>query len=101
MEQGSENVEIRRNLGKRIRTLRKQQSLTQEQLGLMVGIERSYICHVENGRRNISIDNLAKIARGFDITLSELLEGVDGDGGNLTPLSAPAKASVEYRHISF
>lgn len=43
----------------------------------MVRMDRSYLIGVEKGRKNISIDNLGKIADGLDITLSELFKGID------------------------
>ncbi len=38
-----------------------------------LGLDRSYLSDVERGKRNISIDNLEVIARGFGLTLSRLL----------------------------
>jgi transcriptional regulator with XRE-family HTH domain len=63
-------------LGKRIVALRSERELTQKTFALMVGLDRSYLLDVEYGRRNIAIDNLERIARGFDISLSELLNGM-------------------------
>ena len=68
---------IRYNLGNRIRLMRAEQDLTQHAFSKMVEINRSYLVDVEHGKRNVSIDNLIKIARGLDVTLSELFEGVD------------------------
>ncbi len=68
---------IRYNLGNRIRLMRDEQDLTQHAFSKMVEINRSYLVDVEHGKRNVSIDNLIKIARGLDVTLSELFEGVD------------------------
>jgi transcriptional regulator with XRE-family HTH domain len=63
-------------LGKKIVALRNERKLTQKKFALMVGLDRSYLLDVEYGRRNIAIDNLERIAQGFDISLSELLEGL-------------------------
>ena len=49
---------IRNNVGERIRALRKKKGLTQARLGQMVDLDRTYIVGVENGNRNISLDNL-------------------------------------------
>ena len=77
MEEYGEILEIKCNLGKRIRTLRTQQGLTQERLGLMVGLDRTYIIGIEKGRRNVSIDNLIKLSRGLGVSLQELFAGID------------------------
>lgn len=68
---------IRYNLGNRIRLIRGEQNLTQHAFSKMVQINRSYLVDVEHGKRNVSIDNLIKIAKGLDVTLSELFEGID------------------------
>ncbi len=68
---------IRYNLGNRIRLIRGEQNLTQNAFSEMVQINRSYLVDVEHGKRNVSIDNLIKIAKGLGMTLSELFEGVD------------------------
>ena len=68
---------IRYNLGNRIRTLREGQDLSQYTFARMIELDRTYLIGVEKGRRNVSIDNLCKIARGLDISLSELCKGVD------------------------
>lgn len=67
---------MREQLGKRIKRLREERAISQRKFALMIGMDRSYLISVEAGRRNIAIDNLAKIARGLDVTLSELMEGI-------------------------
>ena len=68
---------IRYNLGMRIKLLRERQDLSQYTFSSMIELDRTYLIGVEKGRRNVSIDNLCKIARGLGISLSELCEGVD------------------------
>lgn len=67
---------VREQLGKRIKRLREERGISQRKFALMIGMDRSYLISVEAGRRNIAIDNLAKIARGLDVSLSELMEGI-------------------------
>ena len=40
-------------------------------------MDRSYYASIEVGRRNVSLSNLKKIADGFQITISELMRGVE------------------------
>ncbi|MCW2988938.1 MAG: family transcriptional regulator [Solirubrobacterales bacterium] len=62
-------------LGQTIREFRKKKGISQEALGLEAGLDRTYISSVERGRRNISFDNLVKIAEAVDAKPSQLLEG--------------------------
>ena len=61
-------------LGNRIRALRREKELSQEQFASLCGLDRTYISDVERGRRNISIINLHNIADALDISLSKLFE---------------------------
>lgn len=59
-------------LGSRLKELRKQAGLTQEELGFMIKLDRSYISGVERGVRNPSIKNVAKIAKALNVSISDL-----------------------------
>lgn len=63
-------------LGKKIKQLRMKKGLSQEKFALEIGMDRTYFASVEAGKRNISICNIKKIADGFEISLSELFEGL-------------------------
>ncbi len=67
---------ITKDLGNRIRELRKQTGLSQEKFALQIEMDRTYFASVEAGKRNISIRNIKKIADGFGVSLSELFEGL-------------------------
>lgn len=58
--------------GVRLRQMRKERSMTQLQMAIAFGIDRSYISDVERGRKNISLPMLEIIALGMKISLSEL-----------------------------
>lgn len=60
-----------KELGDRLRFLRKQTGLSQERFALKIGMDRTYYASVENGKRNIPILNLNRIADGLDMFLSE------------------------------
>jgi len=65
---------ITRDLGIRIRALRTEIGLSQEKFALKIGMDRTYFASVEAGRRNISINNIKKIADGLGVSLGELFE---------------------------
>lgn len=66
----------RKNVGQRVRALREESNLTQEQLALMTGVGRSYLAKVETGNRNATIDFMEKVALGLGVTLGQLFEGL-------------------------
>lgn len=51
---------ITKQLGDRIRELRKETSLSQEKFALQIGMDRTYFASVEAGKRNIAIRNIKK-----------------------------------------
>ena len=64
-------------LGMRIKFLRKERNWSQEDLALEADVNKNYICDLENGRRNPSLEILEKIAIAFGISLSELFRGIE------------------------
>lgn len=68
-------------LGKRIEHLRKKKGWSQLELSLESGVNKNYICDLENGRRNPSLEILEKISIALNITLEELFKGVQSIPG--------------------
>jgi transcriptional regulator with XRE-family HTH domain len=60
-------------LGQRIRALRVELRLRQDELGTAVGLTRSSIANIEAGRQRVRVDTLGKIAEVFHVPLSALL----------------------------
>lgn len=67
---------ITQKLGQKIKTLRNAMGISQEKFALMIDMDRTYYASVESGKRNISINNIEKIAKGLGITLEELFKGL-------------------------
>ncbi len=67
---------ITKKLGERIRELRQKTGLSQEKFSLSIGMDRTYYTSVENGKRNISIINIKKIADGLCVSLGELFKNL-------------------------
>ena len=61
-------------LGEKIRELRREKRLSQEEFAFQCNLDRTYISDVERGKRNISIINLRNIADALGISLSKLFE---------------------------
>ena len=66
--------DVKAAFGRRIRLLRQRAGLSQEQLALKCGLDRTYVGGVERGERNISIVNIERIARALDLSLAELFD---------------------------
>lgn len=60
------------NIGEKIRLLRLQKGMSQEQLALHSGINTSYLGQVERGEKNPTIKTLEKIVSGLDTSLGNL-----------------------------
>lgn len=59
-------------LGKAIIMLRKQRGLAQEKFAGDAEIDRRYMSDIENGKRNISLDVIERVAKCFGISVNEL-----------------------------
>jgi transcriptional regulator with XRE-family HTH domain len=59
--------------GRRLRALRKQREWTQVYMAEHVGMDRSFISDLENGRKEICLRNLELLARTFGMTVSKLM----------------------------
>lgn len=60
--------------GKRVKRLRLEQGLSQEELAYRCGFYRTYIGMVERAERSITLCNVFKIAKGLNVTLKELFD---------------------------
>lgn len=69
-------MDIQLALGLKVRQLRKETGMSQEKFALSIDMDRTYLASVEAGKRNISLRNIEKIAKGLNISISELLSGI-------------------------
>ena len=63
---------IKKIFGARVRALRTEKGWSQEDFAFECGLHRTYIGAVERGERNISLENIKKIANTFRIDIAEL-----------------------------
>jgi transcriptional regulator with XRE-family HTH domain len=64
-------MSIKVEVGKRIRELRNEMGISQEALANKAEIDRTYVTDVENGRRNISIENLEKLVIALQVEFKD------------------------------
>ena len=63
------NIKIK--IGIRLRELRKIEGLSQEKFSFECNLDRTYIASIEQGKRNVSIANIEKIAHALNISIKE------------------------------
>lgn len=61
------------DLGRRVKHLRKEQSITQEELAVKVGISASFLGHIERGTRMTSLETLVKLCHALNTHPNHLL----------------------------
>lgn len=66
-------TETRLLFSRNLRRLREQRGISQEMLAELAGLHRTYVGSVERGERNISIDNIERLAKALGLDPAELL----------------------------
>ncbi len=69
-----------KELGARVATLRKEQGVTQVQLGEMLGIAQQMVASYEIGRRRIPVSMIPRLAHALAVPLETLLGVTNGAG---------------------
>ncbi|HZD11233.1 MAG TPA: helix-turn-helix transcriptional regulator [Candidatus Binatia bacterium] len=72
----------KRIFGENLRRFRKARGLSQEKLGEYAHLHRTYVGAVERGERNISLENITRLACALKITAGQLLQGTSQEDGN-------------------
>ena len=70
-------MDIQKAFGLKVQRLRKEIGMIQEKFALSIDMDRTYLASVEAGKRNISINNIKKIADGLNISISELFHNIE------------------------
>jgi transcriptional regulator with XRE-family HTH domain len=67
-------MDINELVGQRITQLRTKKELSQQKFANEADIERSYLSHVEKGRKNISLNTLQKITSALGVSLKDFFD---------------------------
>lgn len=68
-------MDIQQKIGVRIKEIRNAKNLTQEAVAWNADVDRTFMNHVENGRRNLSIKSLEKIVvHGLDVSIKDFFD---------------------------
>lgn len=69
-------MSILKTIGTNVRNYRKRMGISQEELGDLAGMDRTYVGGVERGERNISALNIEKLAKALKVKPENLLTKV-------------------------
>lgn len=67
-------MDIREQFGNRLTELRKERKMTQDKLAELSGLTRVYISGIEQGKRNVSLEVIAKLVEALEIKISQFFE---------------------------
>ncbi len=67
---------IKRLFGYAVRKRRTELKLSQEKLAERCGLHRTYVADVERGTRNVSLENIEKLANALETNISDLFAGI-------------------------
>lgn len=70
--------QVLKRFGQQLKNLRIEKGLTQEQLALESGLDRTYVSSVERGLRNLSLLNIVKFANALQVEPLALLVEITG-----------------------
>ena len=72
--------EILIKFGERVRDLRKQKDISQEDLAHKADLHRTYIGMIERAEKNLTLLNIERIAKALEISISELFKDLEDNG---------------------
>ena len=65
--------------GQTVRKIRLSKDISQEKFADMCDLHRTYISDIELGKRNVSLENIGKMANALDMSISKLFQEVESD----------------------
>jgi transcriptional regulator with XRE-family HTH domain len=66
--------------GNRLREVREKAGISQEKLAELAGLHRTYVSSVERGKRNISLQNIERLAAALGVSMKELMPAMKAKG---------------------
>lgn len=72
---GQDPEELKRQIGQKLASARKDQGMTQEGFADLVGTSIQWISRVERGEENLTITTLVKLSDAVGLTVEDLLKG--------------------------
>jgi len=69
--------DIRTRFGIVVRARRNELGISQEDFAERAGLHRTYISDLERGQRNVSLENIEKLARALSLSIGDLMKRVE------------------------
>ena len=69
--------EILLKCGQVLRKIRLEKGISQETLADLSGLHRTYMSDVELGKRNVSLENIDRIANALEVSISEIFKQIE------------------------
>ncbi len=76
--ESKQNILIK--FGERVREIRKEKGLSQEELAYKADLHRTYIGMIERAEKNITLLNIEKIANALEVNISKLFKDLEENG---------------------
>ena len=67
-------MDIKAKIGTRIKQIRQDLNLTQESIAFKAEVDRTFMNHVENGKRNVSIETLEKVIKALETSFKDFFD---------------------------
>ena len=66
--------EVLQKFGQKVRAERAKLGLSQEELAARAGVHRTYIGMIERAEKNITLENIEKIAKALKISIADFFQ---------------------------
>jgi transcriptional regulator with XRE-family HTH domain len=67
-------MDIKQLFGQRVKELRNKKGISQEKLAEFSDLHRTYISSIELGKRNVALENIARLAKALDCNIEDLFK---------------------------
>ncbi len=71
--------DIRVRFGIAVRERRNELDISQENFAEQAGLHRTYISDLERGKRNVSLENIEKLAKALNLSMADLMKRVNNE----------------------
>src|SRR5580658_5743882 len=78
-------MDVKKPFGASVRIWRHRLGISQEELAGRAGLHRTYVCDVERGARNVSLESIEKLARALEISTASLFSCLPSPGQAARP----------------